>query len=315
MKAIDSEYRRNLQTDARRVFQLMKTTAAAGHRSPSSRRATSRRCRWAAPHAAVRGFVEREYTADQMHLAVVGRAASRSTSCSRSSPRTLARCAPASATPRTATPRRGLRSTRGMAAACSRRAACGRLRAVPVRESRVLRLMWSAPPEHAFAASKAHRLLSGLLASEAEGSLSWLLCEHHSPPLATSLSGSLLYSLSDSSVFGISASLTAEGLADTDRVRRTGPRLPRAACDAVARGDASLTRFHEERAATLRSYFAHADPPEPLALCKAVAGRLHLFERAAEGALALVRVARTRSTPTRSRGCSASSMAARSARW
>ena len=32
MKAIDSEYRRNLQTDARRVFQLMKTTAAAGHR-------------------------------------------------------------------------------------------------------------------------------------------------------------------------------------------------------------------------------------------------------------------------------------------
>ena len=31
MKAIDSEYRRNLQTDARRVFQLMKTTAAAGH--------------------------------------------------------------------------------------------------------------------------------------------------------------------------------------------------------------------------------------------------------------------------------------------
>ena len=276
MKAIDSEYRRNLQTDARRVFQLMKTTAAAGHPFTKFSTGNLETLSVGEPHAAVRGFVEREYTADQMHLAVVGRESldelqslvAAHFGALRTGERDAAEATP-SRPPLDAWDGSGVLSDAQRA---------GELRAVPVRESRVLRLMWSAPPEHAFAASKAHRLLSGLLASEAEGSLSWLLCEHHSPPLATSLSGSLLYSLSDSSVFGISASLTAEGLADTDRVAELVLGYLALLRDAVARGDASLTRFHEERAAMSRSYFAHADPPEPLALCKAVAGRLHLFE-------------------------------------
>merc|ERR1719197_1145568 len=51
------------------------------------------------------------------------------------------------------------------------------LRATPVRETRLLRLMWQLPPERTYAESKAMKLLSSLLSHEGEGGLEWLLTQ------------------------------------------------------------------------------------------------------------------------------------------
>ena len=63
------------------------------------------------------------------------------------------------------------------------------LRATPVRESRLLRLIWQLPPERLYSESKAMALLTALLSQSGEGGLEWLLTQQVEPPLATSVSG------------------------------------------------------------------------------------------------------------------------------
>ena len=78
MEAVDSEFRRNLQSDVRRLFQLTKATSSPAH--PFSKFSTgnlqtlSRTAVGSGkPHEAVRAFYERHYLAHQMHLCVFGR--------------------------------------------------------------------------------------------------------------------------------------------------------------------------------------------------------------------------------------------------
>ena len=94
----------------------------------------------------------------------------------------------------------------------------GLLTMEPVREARMLRLLWEVEKEEAYVQSRATRLASAVLGSEVEGSLHWLLTRHLRPPLATSVSAGVSYSFSDSSLFSVAVSLTPEGLARHEEV-------------------------------------------------------------------------------------------------
>ena len=95
------------------------------------------------------------------------------------------------------------------------------LRATPVRDTRLLRLMWTVAPQRTFAESKAMQLLSSILGFDGAGGLSWLLTQRLSPPLATSVSTGPLYTMSDTTIFGISLTLTPQV-----RSPRISPNLP-----------------------------------------------------------------------------------------
>ena len=79
MNAVDSEFRRNLQSDPRRIFQLVKATASDAHdfrkfSTGNLETLTAAGVEGARPpHEAVRAFYEAHYTPDRMCLAVLGR--------------------------------------------------------------------------------------------------------------------------------------------------------------------------------------------------------------------------------------------------
>ena len=297
MNAVDSEFRRNLQSDLRRIFQLVKATASDEHdfrkfSTGNLETLTAADVEGApAPHEAVRSFYETHYRPDRMCLAVLGREDLDTLQAwvldefgTLPPPAATPAAAPAALPELPAT----------LGAPLSAAQMGGRLCAQPVRESRSLRLMWTIPPERHFAASKATSVLSQLLSHEGEGGLSWLLTRKLQPPLATSVSGSTIYSLSDSSVYGVSVSLTPDGLARHDEVcahiygylrlvangaaaaEADGPAD--AACAdaaAAAQGPASpLEGLHRENARMAALSFEYAEAAEPLALCKAAVSRM-----------------------------------------
>lgn len=57
---------------------------------------------------------------------------------------------------------------------------------------------------------------------QTEGSLSWLLTKGFTPALATSVTASNAYSMSDASIFAVSISLTPEGMGRYEEVRVCG---------------------------------------------------------------------------------------------
>lgn len=251
MNAIDSEFKRNLQSDLRRLFQLTKSTSSPDH--PFSKFSTGNLQTLSAspqPHKAVMDFYRTHYVAGKMHLAIVGRESIDElealvvasfanlrespvieTPTEEPSPTANGDANGHAANGHAANGHDNVQSANGQAAngqAANGQAANGHakghanghangaaapgfphggpfaptqrgalLRATPVRETRMLRLMWELPPERHFLQSRALRLLSSLGGQEGEGSLTWLLTQRLDPPLATSVTCSSLYSLSD----------------------------------------------------------------------------------------------------------------------
>lgn len=235
MQAIDSEFRRNLQSDLRRVFQLVKSTSSPTH--PFHKFSTGNLQTLSAaerPHAAVHSFYLEHYIAPKMQLCVLGResldeleemvvrcfgglrtAAPEAADALAASPTAdaaFAAAAPAAAEGAVDAPAAdaGDAADSGPLSAAQRGAL---LRVTPVRETRLLRLMWQLPPEAHFRETSLLRYLSSVSSTEREGSLNWLLVHHLDPPLATSVGASSLYSLSDATMWGVSVTLTPEGLA------------------------------------------------------------------------------------------------------
>ena len=141
----------------------------------------------------------------------------------------------------------------------------GLLRATPVRESRLLRLLWSVPPEAEFAESKAMRLLSSILNFEGEGGLAWLITQRLDPPLATSLSCGPLYGMSDATLYGITLTLSPEGLAKYGEAMELVFGYVRMLTKQAAPGGPGVPQYlFEERAAMSRIAFAFAEQSEPV---------------------------------------------------
>ena len=299
MNAVDSEFRRNLQSDLRRIFQLVKATASDEHdfrkfSTGNLETLTAADVEGApAPHEAVRSFYEAHYRPDRMCLAVLGREDLDTLQAwVLDEFNTLQ---PPAATP-AAAPAALPELPAALGAPLSAAQLGGKLCAQPVRESRSLRIMWTIPPERHFAASKATNVLSQLLSHEGEGGLSWLLTRTLQPPLATSVSGNTIYSLSDASVYGVSVSLTPEGLARHEEVCAhiygylrlvANSAAAAAAADAGASADAAadasaaaaqgaspLEGLHRENARMAALSFEYAEAAEPLALCKAAVSRM-----------------------------------------
>lgn len=150
MNAVDSEYRRNLQDDSRRLFQLVKSTASHDH--PFSKFSTGCLDTLSAaqePAEAVRAFYERHYLAGAMQLCVIGREPlDQLEALVLASLAELRVSPPAEASDSAAM--RGWVEQGAAAAATGPLAAAQRgavLRAIPVRETRLLRLMWEVGPE------------------------------------------------------------------------------------------------------------------------------------------------------------------------
>ena len=75
MRAVDSEFNRNLQNDSRRLFQLIKSTSSEAHpfhKFSTGNLETLGGPSGASAQKAVRGFYESRYTADAMNLCVLG---------------------------------------------------------------------------------------------------------------------------------------------------------------------------------------------------------------------------------------------------
>ena len=297
MEAVDSEFRRNLQSDVRRLFQLTKATSSPAH--PFSKFSTGNlqtlsnaAAGSGKPHEAVRAFYERHYRADQMHLCVLGRESLEELEAA------VVRCF-ADLRTRSDEERDPTRLPPVIAPTLEPSASPfsdgqqgALLRTTPVREMRMLRMMWQLPPEKTFLKTKTLRFLSSVSQHEGEGSLSWLLTQHLDPPLATSVSCSSLYSLSDSTIWGFSITLTPEGLERYTEVAsivfgflgslsRTfgGGNGGGAATDGAGDGAGGLPdHLLSERAMMSKLAFDYAEPSEPLALVKALAGRMHLHE-------------------------------------
>jgi secreted Zn-dependent insulinase-like peptidase len=141
----------------------------------------------------------------------------------------------------------------------------GLLRATPVRETRLLRLLWEVPPEAEFAESKAMRLLSSMLSFEGEGGLAWLLTQRLDPPLATSLSCGPLYGMSDATLYGITLTLTPEGLAKYGDAMELVFGYVRMLTKQAAPGGPGIPQYlFDERAAMSRIAFAYAEQSEPV---------------------------------------------------
>jgi len=141
----------------------------------------------------------------------------------------------------------------------------GLLRATPVRETRLLRLLWEVPPEAEFAESKAMRLLSSMLSFEGEGGLAWLLTQRLDPPLATSLSCGPLYGMSDATLYGITLTLTPEGLAKYGDAMELVFSYVRMLTKQAAPGGPGIPQYlFDERAAMSRIAFAYAEQSEPV---------------------------------------------------
>ena len=155
----------------------------------------------------------------------------------------------------------------------------GLLTMEPVREARMLRLLWEVEKEEAYVQSRATRLASAVLGSEVEGSLHWLLTRHLRPPLATSVSAGVSYSFSDSSLFSVAVSLTPEGLARHEEVSELvygAIHLLRETAAAAPSGGGGLPpHVRAERATMARLAFEFADEAEPLGVVKALASRMH----------------------------------------
>ena len=318
MKAVDSEFRRNLQSDVRRLFQLTKSTSSPGHPfhkfSTGNLQTLSGASTFMPPHLAVRSFYEQHYLASQMHLCVLGResldeleeivskcfAGLRTESDQgRIAPPLPALIAPdmiplnaegappAAVSAATADLRP---SEPALAEANQVLAQAGSLlRAQPVRELRMLRLTWELPPERDFLDTKTLRLLTSLCAHEGDGSLTWLLTQRLDPPLATSVSCSSLYSLSDVTIWGFSITLTPDGLARYDevaahvfgflRMLREAPQQAAPPDEGAAAGAVTLPpHLLRERVMMSKLAFEFAEQSEPLPLVKALAGRMHLHE-------------------------------------
>ena len=289
INAIDSEFNRNLQSDVRRLFQLTKSTSSPDH--PFSKFSTGNLQTLSAtekPHEAVMGFYREHYLAPKMHLSVIGRESLdeleahviRCFAGLRTDPDQEAADAP------TREHANGAKDADSHDAAHSAAHSGGPfaprqrgslLRATPVRETRMLRLMWELPPEREFLRNKLLRLLSALGGQEGEGSLSWLLTQRLEPPLATSVSCSSLYSLSDATVWGVSITLTPDGLARHEEVARHVYAFIQTLSHTVRDG-ALPDYLLSERRMMSKLAFDFAEQPEPLPLVKAIASRMYLHE-------------------------------------
>eukprot|EP00965_Chrysotila_dentata_P005802 190925-Pleurochrysis_carterae.AAC.1 len=224
VRAVDSEFQRNLQSDQRRLFQLLKSTSAADHpfRKFSTGNLHTLTNASQPPHAATRAFYETHYIAPKSTLCVIGKEslddlqadvleAFQHLPAGIGPPPAESEPPPAEVGPPPA-------ASFSAVAPLSQSQLGGLLVMSPVRESRTLRLMWPVPPEETFRECKSHRLLSSLLSHEREHGINWLLTRGISPPLATSFSAGLSYSMDDAAFFTVSAVLTPLGLEQYERV-------------------------------------------------------------------------------------------------
>ena len=277
MRAIDSEYRRNLQSDQRRIFQLVKATSSRSH--PFHKFSTGNLETLGAaaePSEAVRAFYERHYVPDCMQLCVLGRdsldtleemVAAHFGGAERRLQSSGAADAAETAAEMRAWVEGGTSLPRDPGPfSPSQKGSI--LRVQPVRETRMVRLMWEVEPEMTYARSKVLRLLCSLLSHEGAGSLSWLLTQNLQPPLATAVSASSLYSMTDASVLGISISLTPEGLERYDEV--VGHVFSQLSLLSAAVSSGGLPEYlFDERKEMSRLSFDFSEPSDPLSLVKA----------------------------------------------
>ncbi|KAL1521923.1 hypothetical protein AB1Y20_021571 [Prymnesium parvum] len=296
VNAVDSEFRRNLQSDVRRLFQLTKHTSDPEH--PFHKFSTGN-LQTLPPNEktekAVRGFFRDHYHPNKMHLCVIGREPLEE--LEKLVLTRFGKIAPIEdPQPRAAVPRASPIVATGSAAASfsalvadaeteravpslQPRAAFspaqlgGLLTAKPVREMRLLRMMWELKPEPEYRRSKDPYLLASLISSEREGSLEWLLTKQLSPPLATSVSASSMYSLSDSTIYAISMSLTPEGLERYEEVLELTHGHLRHLYECV-KEDTFEEHHVAERATMAQLYFNLAEPSDPLSTVKTLASRM-----------------------------------------
>ena len=307
INAIDSEFRRNLQSDVRRLFQLTKSTSSHDH--PFHKFSTGNLQTLGAashPHEAVMAFYREHYLAGKMHLSVFGRESldeleEQVVRCfadlrtERVAPPPSVYAAPANVE-KTAAPTEDLAepanghangqsnghsntAVPAISGPFSSQQRGAMLRATPVRETRMLRLMWELPPEKTYRESKLLRLLTSLGSQEGEGSLAWLLTQRLDPPLATSVSASSLYSLSDATVWGISVTLTPDGLANHEEVARHAYSFLQSLNNTVYSDGLPEYLLNERRTMSTLG-FDFAEQAEPLPLVKAIASRMYLHEPA-----------------------------------
>lgn len=140
----------------------------------------------------------------------------------------------------------------------------GLLRATPVKEARLLRLMWELPAEATYAPSKVLRYLSSLASCDAEGGLSWMLTQRMQ--LATSLSCGAMYTMSDATLFGFSITLTPQGLERHEDVVEVVFGYIHKLEAALRDGDGLPTYLFDERASMSRLSYEYAELPEPRSL-------------------------------------------------
>lgn len=224
MNAVDNEFRRNLQTDSRREYQLLKKSASPKHPMTKFGTGNLQTLRDAPRElgrdirAELLAFHKEYYSADIMRLCVVGRE-------SLDELETLVR-------DRFSTVPTAHRGRPVVGPSPWGEAELGRVfRSVPVKERRYLRLTWPLPPQPYPNEDRPTDLLGHLIGHEGKGSLLSLLKREG---LALAL-GAGTSDNPDFAHFDVSIELTRDGLASVDTVaqhvyeyvemlRRAGPQ-------------------------------------------------------------------------------------------